>query len=186
MEYITHGSDEDVIEGCPKAAGLEESSSNDARYRSGVRLVGAQRIVGGRRALPSHAHQGVPLLVHASGRHHSSRLLRPSPRSPLGSPCCACLKNRCRRVPRGATATAWPSGSRRVPWNHLHRAPRGATTTACPSRTAATHLGNCHHRAPLGNRLRLCIRVVRQNRTLATWGSFIDAWNLVRLNQMQH
>jgi hypothetical protein len=39
---------------------------DDPRCRSDVRLVEARRIVGGMRASPSYAHQGVPLPVHAS------------------------------------------------------------------------------------------------------------------------
>ena len=101
MEFITHGSDEVVGGGCPKTARLEEVVVERSTLSQRRLTRGARRIVGGRRTLPSRAHQGLPLPMHVSTRHRHSRLPRPPPHASLGSRC---------RVP-GGPATACPSGS---------------------------------------------------------------------------
>jgi hypothetical protein len=100
-------------EDAPKLPDWRRSSSDDPRRRSNVRLVGARRIVGARRASLSCAHHGVPLPVHASGcrRHH---------------------------VPQGAAATRPP---REPPlsrtWGSRHRrASLGEPQLCTPPRTA--------------------------------------------------
>jgi hypothetical protein len=93
MEYITHGLDEVIFKDASQPSDWRRSSSNDPRCRSCVRPIGARRIVGGRRASPSRAHQGVLLHVHTSGRHRVCplgatvvRLGEPPPRVPRKSP----------------------------------------------------------------------------------------------------
>jgi hypothetical protein len=101
------------LENATKPPDWRRSSSDDPRCHNGIQLVGARRIVGGRRASSSHAHQGVPLLRHVSGQRCRSRLSRPPPRAPLENhrraPCGGIAMrvhgNRHRRAPGGATAT---------------------------------------------------------------------------------
>jgi hypothetical protein len=55
-------------EDAPKPLDRRRSSLDDPHYRSGVRLFGARRIVGGRRASMLCIDQGGATVVHASGR----------------------------------------------------------------------------------------------------------------------
>lgn len=63
-----------MLEDAPKPPDRRRSSLDDPRCRSDVRLVEARRIVGGRRASPSCAHQG--------GAAARARLWPPPPLAP--------------------------------------------------------------------------------------------------------
>jgi hypothetical protein len=90
-------------EDATKPPNQRRSSSDDPRCRSGVRLIRARKIVGGRRVSSSRIDQGGATVVHASGRRWHSRIPRsppslppkraPQPRTSLGITATACLGN---------------------------------------------------------------------------------------------